>query len=1114
MKKACFKGLFCLKKFRYKKALLTMSLSSFFLTAILFTTTASVVHSQNATVSLKGKNVKVSEVLETIENQTDYLFFYNKKNVDVDRNVSASFNNKSVAEVLHNIFAESDVNYSMVGNHIILSKVEKSVAQTHRVKGNVVDKTTGEPMIGVNVILKGLNKAVVTDLDGRYDIEVPNAGVTISYSFMGYLTEEVVVGEQNMINVELVPDVQKLDEVVVIGYGTVKKKDLTGAVSVVGANDFKNVKALSVGEAMQGLASGVQVRGTGSIGSEPNIEIRGIGNFGSHDPLYVIDGLITTGGIRDLNVNDIESIQVLKDASAAAIYGNRAANGVVIITTKKGKKGDMKVDFSSKFSIDKVKRIDLMDTTEFFKYNDMAYRNAKLPVQDHYKANTDWQDETFQTGYSQDYNLGVSGANDNSSYLISLNYFNNEGTTKGTDLTRYNFRVNTEGKRGIFTIGENLAISNMNVTPGSSGNPFTDAMRMTPDIPLLDPTHPGGYGYGDEAKARTFATNPVAIQNLVNNKSANTRIRGNVYLEAKLFSFLTYKLNGGYETSFDSYKSLRKSGSWTLNQPVDSSSYYENKAQYQSKLIENTLSFDKTFGKHHIDGVVGTSYQQESYEQINGSNKYLVAVGDYYFDVLNAGRLSPVAGGFRNETKLNSYLGRVNYNYGDRYLLSTVLRRDATSKFAKDQRVGYFPSVSVGWRVSNESFFKVDWISDLKLRANYGTLGNAAIENWAGNSGQYSYLGSLSYFPMAAFGTSQDVLSGMTQRKLVNTDLHWETKTQKNFGADIAFLQNKLQVSADYFISVTKDVLVDAPILLATGNDGGNPVANAASLENKGFELSALWKDQIGEFHYSVSANVTKLYNKVLDLGYGKKEVITNVAKTEVGQPIGMFYVIKTNGIFKNQDEVLANKNSKGQVIVNTNGKLPEPGDVRYIDYNDDGIISSTGDRQICGNPWPKFELGLNFNAEYKNFDFSIQGFGAFGQKVWNLQAAVLNRFDDNTNYLKGINPWTVDNPNTDFPRLLYGDDRNVRGDQDRWIEDGSFFKIRQITLGYTMKLPKYKMYFEQLRVSVTAQNYFTFTKYKGLDPEFVNGNVYEKGVDPMSYPSPKSLSLALSVTF
>ncbi|MCD6396469.1 MAG: TonB-dependent receptor plug domain-containing protein, partial [Spirochaetaceae bacterium] len=398
-------------------------------------------------------------------------------------------------------------------------------AQQYKIGGKITD-SNGEPLPNANIVEKGTTNGTVSDLDGNYTISVSGKDAVLVVSYVGYLTQEIPVNGQTNIDVTLEVDNTSLESVVVIGYGTIKKKDLTGAVSVVNPDQFKNVQSLSVGDAIQGLASGVNIRSNGNIGSEPNIKIRGIGNISNNNPLYVVDGLIFTGGLKDLNVNNIESVQILKDASAAAIYGNRAANGVIIITTKKGRPGVPIVDFSAKFGIDKLPSLNLMDTTDFFYYNDMAYDNGHHARQNHYDNNTNWEKEALQTGYTNDYNVSISGGTQYSNYMVSANYYSNKGTTKGTSLERYNIRVNTEAKKGIFTFGENIAISNMTVIPYSGGNPIIDVMRMTPDIPVYDTTHPGGFGYGDEARARTFGTNPIAIQNLVNNKSENSRLRG------------------------------------------------------------------------------------------------------------------------------------------------------------------------------------------------------------------------------------------------------------------------------------------------------------------------------------------------------------------------------------------------------------------------------------------------------------------------------------------------------------------------------------------------------------------------------------------------------------
>lgn len=889
-----------------------------------------------------------------------------------------------------------------------------------------------------------------------------------------------------------------------------KKADLTGAVSVIKPEGFKNMAVLSVGDAMKGQASGVFVRSSGAIGREPRVEIRGIGNLTNNNPLYVIDGLPTTGN-RDFNVNDIESIQILKDASAAAIYGSRAANGVIIITTKKGIGGPMKIDFASKVGIETLPRMDLMGRDAWIAITDMAYDNAiaqgvsgVTARMNHMSGNTDWQKEAFRTALLQDYNLGFSGGSETGNYLVSMNYQGNTGTTFGTSMDRYNFRVNTEGRRGKFTIGENLAVSNTFVEEMNAVfTKHTDVFRMLPTIPVYDAANPGGFGYGNEQTARTFGSNPIATESLMQTTNENLRIRGNLFAEFQILKSLKYRLNVGLESSNDNNKFLRKIGNFTLNLPYDPSARYENKARYLSTLMENTLNFNKIVGKHTISAVAGMTYQNEMYERISAEKKNLVRVGDLYYQVIDAGTTDAAAGGYRNEAALISYLGRVNYDYDGKYLFSATLRRDGSSRFSKANRWDNFPSVSLGWRLSKESFFNVEWISDLKLRASYGTLGSSNIGYW-------DYVASLNSFPIAVFGTNQHLETGMTQIKLVNEDIRWEKKIQKNFGLDVGFIQNKLQVTAEYFISTSKDVLTPLPILMSTGNDGGNPYVNAASLENKGIELTASWRESKGDFKYSVTGNFTRIRNKVLEFGYGKTVHYTWITKTELNQPLAMFYVIKTDGLFQSVAEVQAHTNSAGVVIQ----PAAKPGDIRYVDYNDDGKISTAGDRQICGNPWPKFEMGINFDATYKNFDASIFGFGSFGQDVFNGMSSWVNGFADNTNHLVGTSPWTPTNTSTDFPRVVYADNRNSRGDQDRWLEKGSFFKVRTMAVGYTLNPERFSKIFNSLRVSVTAQNLITLTKYTGLDPDFIEQSLFERGHDNSSYPTPKTLIFSLNVNF
>ncbi|MBW1655744.1 SusC/RagA family TonB-linked outer membrane protein [Flavobacterium quisquiliarum] len=987
--------------------------------------------------------------------------------------------------------------------------LQSAFAQQITVTGKVT-AASGEAIPFANVLIKGTQNGAATDFDGSFKIAV-GGNQTLVFSSQGYKTTEVAVNNRTSINITLEEDAMKLNEIVVVGYGSQQKKDLTGAVSLVKPEEIQKRQVTTVADGLQGLVTGVKVRGGGRPGQEANVEIRGLKNLQNTNPLYVIDGLVTTGN-RDFNPNDIESIQVLKDASAAAIYGSRAANGVIIITTKKGKKGPLQVEVSAKSSFQIMPRYNLMGTEEFAKWNNMAYDNAKADSGGNtiynrqnlnMAVNTDWQDATFRTGMIQDYNASFSGGNENSTFFMSANYFGNEGTVIGTDFDRISFRVNSSGTKGIFSIGENLAISNSK-TDEMSGNPIIDVYRMTPTIPLYDASNPGGYGYGKQGVADTFGTNPLAIADFANTTNENFRIRGNIWSELKFAPWLKYRFNFGYETSFDSYKFMRKVGNWTLNQPVDPSQTDQNKGRSQTTLFENTLTFKKEFGKHDLTVLVGQTFQKDKYDQIYGTKRNLPmnsGTGQYY-EVLNQGD-SPVVGGFINEAALASYLGRIEYNYDNRYLLNAVLRRDGSSRFSDENKWGNFPSVSAGWRVSNESFFKSEFIKDLKLRASYGELGS-------GNIGYYEYKSFVNNFGAIVLGNDQNLFSSAAQVKLSNSQLRWEKLKQTNFGLDLAVLNNDLRFTADYFIARTQDVLFGFPILLTTGNDGGNPISNAATVENKGLELELAYNKKINEFSFNASINFTKVNNKLVSLGNGQNENISGNTITRAGNPVGMWYVLQTDGLFQNQQEIDNYKNANGQVI------MPNavPGDIRFKDVNGDGQITST-DKAIVGSPWPEFEMGLNAGAEYKGFDFSMNWIASHGATVYNGFRSVVDRFDDNSNYRAGIQPWTPENPNTDFPRVTKGSTLNSRGDSDRFLENGDFIRLKYIGFGYNLPQSVLKNSgISRARLTLSAQNILTITKYKGLDPEFTNSNIFERGVDNGAFPNLKTYSLGVDFSF
>lgn len=979
-----------------------------------------------------------------------------------------------------------------------------SYAQEKSVSGKVLDESRN-PLPGVTIMVKGSNVGTTSSVDGTFKITAAPSQ-TLVFSFIGMKNAEVT-NTGKPLTVILEADNQKIDEVVVIGYQTVRKSDLTGAVSVVKTEGLKNTVVTGTVADVLTSVPGVFVRSVGQPGGEGFVQIRGTATFGSSQPLYVIDGIAIDGGAnRDFNFNDVESVQVLKDASAAAIYGSRAANGVIIITTKKGKEGPMKIDVSAKTSLQWLPRYNLTNRDEWIKLNDLAFSNAGLNPANHFDANTNWQDEVLKTGIVNDFNVGFSGGTKANSYFLSANYQNNSGATIGTKSERFAVRANMNGEKNfgnnvIFRVGENLIISNYKVDELNT-NPIIDMWRMLPTIPVYNPANSGGFGYGDGSRDVTFGTNPVAKENLTDTKNENLRIRGNMFAELELFKSLKYRFNLGLDASSDQHMYLRKIGNWSYNQPYDPSSINKNKARSHSLVYDNTLEFNKVFGKHSVSAVAGTSFMNNAYEQLWGTKNDVLQSGNGYFDQIDAALTNPKTGGFRDLQKLFSIFGRVNYSYDDKYLFSASVRRDASSKFGSNYRNGVFPSASIGWRISKEEFFNVPLINDLKIRANYGVLGSSNIGVW-------DWVQFINTFPQAIFGKDQHIESGMTNVKLVNENLKWEELHQFNGGFDVAMLNNRLSFSADYYIKTTKDVLTQMEILLSTGNNGGNPMVNAATLENKGFEFAVNWKDVIGEFGYSVGINGSTNKNKIVELGYGREGFSQWDTKSLVGSPIGDWYLIKTDGLFKSEEEVLAHTNSKGQLI-QPNAK---PGDVRFIDFNDDGVITDA-DRQYCGSSLPKFQYGITLAAQYKGFDLQVEMGGSLGQKLFNGPRSGYDKFDDNSNYRADYDPWSPSNPNGKDPRPIYGDSRNVRGDQDRWLENGNYLRVRQLALGYSLPKKYCGPYFSQVRVFVNAQNLLTFTKYTGLDPEFLNSNIWDRGYDPAAYPTAKGVTFGAQITF
>ncbi|MBI2729341.1 MAG: SusC/RagA family TonB-linked outer membrane protein [Sphingobacteriales bacterium] len=844
-------------------------------------------------------------------------------------------------------------------------------------------------------------------------------------------------------------------------------------------------------------------------GGAAKIDIRGAGTFANNNPLYIIDGMYSDA-TPDFNPSDIESIQILKDASAAAIYGSRAANGVIIITTKKGKSGPLVLSGSIKAGVQAVhKRYDMMDVNEYRALATSLYQAGGLTVPTSLSTefdpaiNTNWQKEFLRTGAVGEYNLSLSGAIKKVNFYISGNHFSNKGPVIDNSFSRSGLRINTNTKFGRFTIGQNVLFSWTNEDPianaGVGVNPFVDMISMPPVVPLkgsryISPENPEGWGIGlNNAYLSTLTANVPALQRLDQFEQRNFKIRGNAFLDFRIAKGLIYRFNFGLEKTVDKGEGTRSPGTVRQGTPSPNNNQpasFRSRGEFKSTLFEHTVNYDETFGNHKISAVAGISLQR---------------FDNPIFRYTTIGTNPTSEDPYTEKSNFIGILGRVNYSYKEKYLTSLTFRRDGSSKFSKNYRWGNFPSASVAWRISKENFWKVNAVNDLKLRASYGSLGNSEFLN------AWMYYAQINPFPKAVFGPNEVEQLGAIVTKLANSDLRWERKNTTNIGLEAAFLNSLFTLSADYFIAKTKDVLIDLPINLTTGNAGGNPAVNAASLRNNGFELALTYRPKTAkDFKWDATLNFTTIRNKVIAFGnQSTKYTQVGDARTQLGRSIGEWYVLKTDGIFQSQAEIDAYKGKTGQVLQ----PWSKPGDIRYIDVDNDGVIDLDKDRYYAGTPWAKWESGLLLNFNYKNFSLNMQWYAVVGNKLYNRPRYTVDRMDQNTNFRKGATFWTPQNPSTEWPRAAIGaPDQgiqfNVLPQSDRWLENGSYLRLRNLEVAYTFNKNQLKRIgFNECRVFLSGQNLLTITKYKGLDPDITGVNIFERGLDNGQYPALRIIS-------
>jgi tonB-linked outer membrane protein, susC/ragA family len=1062
-------------------------------------------------------NVKLDKILNEIENQTDYLFIYNNQ-VDINKITSVKVKNEAVAQVLDRILSGTGINYELEGTHIILTteaiKDLHAQQQAKTVTGTVTD-VSGEPIIGANIRIKGTTTGTITDIDGNFSIEAEPQSV-IEVSYIGYLTQETVINNQKSIRFLLKEDTKTLDEVVVIGYGVQKKADLTGSVANINTEKLNTQSNANIGQALQGKIAGVDIVSQGGApGSGTRIMVRGIGTLNNASPLYIVDGMYMNS-IDHINPNDIASIDVLKDASSAAIYGSRAANGVIIVTTKEGSNTEGKpiIDLSVNLGISTASKfLDMLDAKGWAEVTTIARQAIGKPALDMAtdlanKPDNDWQDIMFRPALMQNYNLAVKGGGKYSTYYTGLGYFNQDGIVKGTNYQRYNIQSKNDYKRGIFSAGTNLIISFSHDKPLHQelrGGMIGTILQSVPTLEKYDDTREGGYGgtYGDVVNI----PHPLAIidDNIMDRYNENVKIFANLYAQIELFKGLKYKLNLTPDFSFERYKNyLNKYDFGLATNSI--TQLTERQRRRRNILVENLLTFDRTFGEHKISALAGYTYQDSRFRHIQAYGEGLPQ-GLEEIDAATTNRSNE---GNSWRSVLTSILGRVFYSYQNKYLFTATIRRDGSSKFGKNNRYGYFPSFSLGWNVAEEKFMEnVHWLDQLKLRGGYGVLGNQEIDNY-----QYSSTITTGInYPDGNGG----LLQGAFPKNFANPDIKWEETAMTNVGIDFMAFNNRLSLTADYYVKNTKDILLTVPIPISSGG-ANDPIRNAGKIRNNGFEFNLGWMDQPNpDISYGINLIGSFNKNKVIAMGSesgsikgGSTNQNITTSETKAGYPIGGYWLISTAGYFNSQEEVDAYAKDGKKIQ-----PAAEPGDIKFVDANNDGVINDD-DRVFQGSPFPDFTFALNGNMRYKNFDLSIGLQGVLGNKIYNATRQTLEDVTKGSNFLAScLDYWTPENKNASHPRLTWDDpNRNTRAESDRYLENGSYLRLRSVQLGYTFPQTWFKGAIQHARVYINAENLFTITSYSGYSPDVNADNANYRGFDNFIYPTNRTFMLGLNVTF
>nr|WP_295934369.1 TonB-dependent receptor [uncultured Dyadobacter sp.] len=1089
----------------------------------------------NRKVSVKASNQQIFTVLSSIEKSADVKFSYSYNLIQATRKVSLQLSNEKLSVVLEKLLAPYELTYEVVGRQIILKRNLREEKEDGRQKEKIDEKAAlkitgvvsdpaGIGLPGVNILIKGTQSGTTTDENGKYSLEIPDGTTVLVFSFVGYISQEITTGTGTVVNVTLKQDDKMLSEVVVVGYGVVKKRDLTGSVSSIGATELKEQPVSSFNQALQGRVAGVQVTNSSNApGGGITIRVRGGNSISaSNDPLYVIDGFPVTSPdpasgannsvayvnpLAAINPNDIESIEILKDASATAIYGSRGANGVVLVTTKRGKEGQANVDFDMYYGIQQITgMLDMATAAEHTAAKNEQLRNLnfaerygnpngaypKAPAE--YGVGTNWQKEIFRSAPIQNYQLSVSGGSDKIRYLVSGNYFNQDGIVITSNFKRFTARVNLDAnvsKR--VKIGTNFTISrsnnnSVNETGGSSLVGLT--LRASPASPVYDAN--GNYQLLNVGSGSGFSSiaNPVAVARTSTNNLLSDRILGSVFTEIALMEGLSARISLGADV-LNTRRNIFYTPQTLLGNTLNG--YGSNGSANNLNLLnENVLTYSRSRGIHGFDVVAGITFQsnreERAYAEAQDFPSYSLGANN-----IGLGNKPLPPRGALNKWGLNSYLGRVNYRLSGRYLFTLTGRIDGSSRFGANNKYGFFPSGAFAWRVSDEAFMKsVRAISDLKFRVSYGVTGNDGI-------GLYN---SLSQYATSrtVFGDTE-ALANQASR-IANPDLRWEKTAQFDAGFDLGLLGNRLLITADYYIKTTTDLLLPVELPATTGFT--TVTRNIGSLVNRGFELGINTVNTDGALKWKTNANFSLNRNKVLRLNTSD-QIFTASSIVKVGESVGSFYGNVFDGIWQTAEEIKAAGNLARA------GDLP--GAIRYKDLNGDGVFNEATDRQILGNGLPKFIFGMTNNVSFKGFDLSVFIQGVQGNKILNETRKSMEQSDPSDNLLKTVieGAWRVDKPSNTLPSLRQWRTTNT---DSFYIEDGSFVRLKNVSLGYV--IPLKPGWIKRVRAYVSGQNLVTLTRYRGFDPE-VNSNFTSNtqyGLDSYAYPAARTYTLGASLSF